>query len=47
VSGELIVWKGPLKKQDGSLAANGGKAMSLPEVETMNYLVQGVIGTAS
>jgi basic membrane protein A len=47
LSGEFVVWKGPLKKQDGTLAANGGKSMSLPEVETMNYLVQGVIGTVS
>ncbi len=36
-----IVWKGPLKKQDGTAAVSGALAMSLSEVETMNYLVQG------
>jgi basic membrane protein A and related proteins len=47
VSGKRVVWKGPLKKQDGSTAAPGGQAMTLAEVETMNYLLDGVIGSPS
>jgi basic membrane protein A len=44
ISGKRVVWKGPIIKQDGALAAPAGKAMALEEVETMGYLVKGVIG---
>lgn len=47
VSGKRVVWQGPLKKQDGGAAAVGGQPMSLAEIETMNYLVDGVIGSVS
>lgn len=44
VSGKRVVWKGPITKQDGSLAAPVGQAMALTDVETMGYLVKGVLG---
>lgn len=44
VSGKRVLWKGPITKQDGALAAPAEKAMALEEVETMSYLVKGVIG---
>jgi basic membrane protein A and related proteins len=44
LSGKRVVWKGPLTRQDGALAAPAGQAMALEEVETMGYLVKGVIG---
>jgi basic membrane protein A and related proteins len=47
LSGEKIVWKGPLVKQDGSVVVPEGKSMDIQEIETMDYLVKGVIGSAS
>jgi basic membrane protein A len=44
VSGKRVVWKGPISKQDGALAAPAGQAMALTDVETMGYLVKGVLG---
>jgi len=44
LSGKRVVWKGPITKQDGSAAAPAGQAMALEDVETMGYLVKGVIG---
>ncbi|HEY9659013.1 MAG TPA: BMP family ABC transporter substrate-binding protein, partial [Allocoleopsis sp.] len=47
LSGEKRVWKGPLVKQDGAIAVPDGKSMDIQEIETMNYLIKGVIGSAS
>ena len=47
LSGEKVVWTGPLVKQDGSVAVPDGKVMAIDEIETMDYLIQGVIGSAS
>lgn len=47
LSGKRVVWKGGFAKQDGSKVGVEGKAMTLPEVETMGYLVQGVLGGVS
>lgn len=44
LSGKRVLWKGPITKQDGALAAPAGLAMALEEIETMSYLVKGVIG---
>jgi len=44
-TGKRVVWQGPLTKQDGSAAAASGQAMSMESVETMSYLLKGVIGT--
>jgi basic membrane protein A len=45
LSGKHVVWKGPLTKQDGSSAASPNQVMTLAQVETIDYLVQGVIGS--
>ena len=47
LSGKHVVWKGGLTKQDGSKVGADGKAMTLNEVETMGYLVKGVLGGVS
>ncbi|MBE9080445.1 BMP family ABC transporter substrate-binding protein [Romeria aff. gracilis LEGE 07310] len=47
ISGEKVVWEGPLVKQDDTVAVPGGKAMEIDEIETMDYLIKGVIGPAS
>jgi basic membrane protein A len=44
LSGKRVVWKGPITKQDGTLAAPAGQAMALEDIETMGYLVKGVLG---
>ncbi len=43
LSGKLVVWKGPITKQDGAVVSPG-KPMPLADIETMNFLVKGVIG---
>jgi len=45
LSGKRVLWQGPLAKQDGSTAVAAAKPMALQEIETMSYLVKGVIGT--
>jgi basic membrane protein A and related proteins len=45
LSGKLVVWKGPIAKQDGAVAVAGQKPLALGEIETIDYLVKGVIGT--
>jgi basic membrane lipoprotein Med (substrate-binding protein (PBP1-ABC) superfamily) len=45
LSGKRVVWRGPIAKQDGALAVEAQKPLSLTEIESINYLVKGVIGT--
>jgi basic membrane protein A and related proteins len=45
LSGKLVVWKGPIAKQDGAVAVAAQKPLGLGEIETIDYLVKGVIGT--
>ena len=45
LAGKKVVWQGPITKQDGSSAAGAGQKMSLEQIETMNYLVKGVVGS--
>jgi basic membrane protein A len=45
-AGKKAVWTGPITKQDGTAAAKSGEKLALPAVETMDYLVKGVIGSA-
>lgn len=44
IAGERSVWVGPIVRQDGTLAAEDGVALTMDEIETMNFLVEGVIG---
>lgn len=46
IGGTKVVWQGPITKQDGTTAASAGHKMTLQEIETMDYLVKGVIGSA-
>jgi basic membrane lipoprotein Med (substrate-binding protein (PBP1-ABC) superfamily) len=45
LSGKRVVWKGPIAKQDGGVAVPAQKPLTMAEIETIDYLVKGVIGT--
>jgi basic membrane protein A and related proteins len=47
LKGERAVFSGPILRQDGTEALAEGEVMSLEAVETMDFLVQGVIGSTS
>ncbi len=47
IAGQAAVFAGPVVRQDGSIAVPKGKTMTLEEIETMNFLVKGVIGSTS
>ncbi|MBI2749617.1 MAG: BMP family ABC transporter substrate-binding protein [Burkholderiales bacterium] len=46
VKGAKVVWQGPIVRQDGTTAVGAGQKMTLEQIETINYLVKGVIGSA-
>ena len=48
MKGELIIFKGPLKDNTGKVIYEAGKSsvQTDPALEGMNYLVEGVIGSA-
>ena len=46
VAGKKVVWTARSSRQDGKPAAAAGEKLSQPAVETMDYLVKGVIGSA-
>ena len=46
IAGKKVVWQGPIAKQDGASAAAAGQKMTLEQIETMDYLVKGVVGSA-
>jgi basic membrane lipoprotein Med (substrate-binding protein (PBP1-ABC) superfamily) len=45
VSGEKVVWSGPIVKQDGTVVAEAGEKVPMEAVESMDFLVKGVIGS--
>jgi basic membrane protein A and related proteins len=45
LSGKHVVWRGPIAKQDGALAVAAGQPLALAEIESLSYLVNGVLGT--
>jgi len=47
LAGEKDVFTGPIYRQDGSVAVPEGETMTLEAIETMDFLVQGVIGSTS
>ena len=47
ISGEMDIWTGPITKQDGTEAVADGSTLSLEAVETMDFLVKGVIGSTN
>jgi len=45
LAGSRVVWKGPVVGQDDKVLVAEGKPMALQDIETMSYLVKGVLGT--
>jgi basic membrane protein A len=46
LAGKKVVWAGPISKQDGAPAAAAGEKMPREAIESMTWLVKGVIGSA-
>jgi len=44
-AGKFTIFKGPIKKQDGTLAYQEGQTASVPELLKMDYFVEGIKGT--
>ncbi len=44
-SGALVPFKGPIIDQNGKVQIKAGVIPTVPSLETMNYLVKGVVGT--
>ena len=48
MAGTFVIFKGPLKDNKGKIVIAAGKTRQTePELEKMNYLVEGVIGATS
>jgi basic membrane lipoprotein Med (substrate-binding protein (PBP1-ABC) superfamily) len=45
LSGEVMPFQGPIKDQSGKVRIEAGKKPTTPELETTDYLVEGVVGT--
>lgn len=43
-AGKKSIWEGPIAKQDGTVVAAAGQKLSMEQVETMDYLVKGIVG---
>lgn len=46
LKGSKVVWQGPIVRQDGTTAVPAGQKMTMKQIETMDYLVKGVVGSA-
>jgi basic membrane protein A and related proteins len=44
ISGKKSIWEGPITKQDGTVVVPADKKLAMEQVETMDYLVKGVVG---
>jgi basic membrane protein A len=44
IAGKKSIWEGPITKQDGTVVVPAGKKLAMEQVETMDYLVKGVVG---
>lgn len=47
ISGVKNIWEGPIMTQDGTEVAASGAALDMDSVETMDFLVKGVIGSTN
>lgn len=45
VGGQMNIWRGPVLRQDGTAFVGQGEVPSMDAVETMGFLVKGVIGS--
>jgi basic membrane protein A and related proteins len=43
-SGSIVIFKGPIKDQDGALKVKGGEALADAEILAMNWLAEGIEG---
>jgi basic membrane lipoprotein Med (substrate-binding protein (PBP1-ABC) superfamily) len=46
IAGSKVVWQGPIIAQDDSIVAKEGEKLSMEQIETMGFLVKGVIGSS-
>ena len=46
-SGELVIFKGPIKDQAGNIKVAAGSLMKDQEINGMNWLAEGVEGSTS
>lgn len=47
IAGKKVVWTGPVVKQDGTVVAAEGMKLTMEQIETMDFLVEGVIGSTN
>ena len=47
LAGEFDIWAGPIVNQAGETVVAEGEAMDMEAVETMDFLVQGVVGSTN
>lgn len=47
LSGKTDIWSGPIMMQDGTEVIASGAALGMEKVETMDFLVKGVIGSTN
>ena len=47
IAGKKVVWTGPVVKQDGTVVAAEGVKLTMEQIETMDFLVEGVIGSTN
>jgi basic membrane lipoprotein Med (substrate-binding protein (PBP1-ABC) superfamily) len=45
LDGKRVIWKGPVVGQEGKILVAEGQPMGIQQIETMGYLVKGVLGT--
>jgi len=44
IAGRKSIWEGPIAKADGSIVVPAGRKLGMEQIETMDYLVKGVVG---
>lgn len=47
ISGDLVIFEGPINDQDGNLRVSEGEALTIEELLQMDWLIEGVEGTVS
>jgi len=46
IAGKKAIWEGPIVKADGTVVAGPEQKLTMEQVETMDYLVKGVVGAS-
>lgn len=47
LSGAFDIWSGPIASQDGTVVVEAGTVLDMESVETMDFLVEGVVGSTN